>query len=150
MNNYLFSIMFRKHFIYELNKLPITKRQKENTNVDENDEEEEEEKENEETKFFIDFYKTFHQIQMNQSWFPKDLHEFLQSYNINNFPVLNLNSEIPAEKVGSITLNDLHDLFQFEIDSKNVNDLIQNMEKQFNNDFKQMIDGINSLNIVTI
>ncbi|CAH8485042.1 unnamed protein product [Schistosoma intercalatum] len=87
---------------------------------------------------------------MNQIWFPKDLHEFLQFYNIDNFPVLNLNTEIPAEKVGSITPNDLHDLFQFKIDSKNVNDLIQNMEKQFNNDFKQMIDGINSLNIVTI
>ncbi|CAH8483136.1 unnamed protein product [Schistosoma mattheei] len=145
-----------KHLIYELNKLPITKRQKQNTNIDENDEEEEEEeqeegeKENEETKFFIDFYKKFHQIQMNQIWFPKDLHEFLQSYNIDNFPVLNLNSEIPAEKVGSITLNDLHDLLQFEIDSRNVIDLIQNMEKQFNSDFKQMIDGINSLNIVTM
>ncbi|VDP18210.1 unnamed protein product [Schistosoma margrebowiei] len=105
--------------MYEFSKLPITKRQKQNTNIDENDEEEEEEeeeeKENEETKFFVDFYKTFHQIQMDQSCFPKDLHEFLQVYNINNFPFLNLNDKIPAEKINSITLNDLHDLFQFEI-----------------------------------
>uniref|UniRef100_A0A3Q0KMH8 Autophagy protein 5 n=1 Tax=Schistosoma mansoni TaxID=6183 RepID=A0A3Q0KMH8_SCHMA len=119
----------------------VEDKQQYNTNIDEHEDEE---------KILTDMHKTFHQTEINPGWFPKDLYEFFKVYNIDNFPVINLKYKLPNEDNSSMSLDDIHDLFKSEIDSKHVNDIIETMEKHLNDGYKQIIDEVNSLNIVSM
>ncbi|CAH8492731.1 unnamed protein product [Schistosoma rodhaini] len=122
-------------------QLPEDKQQY-NMNINEHEDEE---------KIFTDMHKTFHQTKINPGWFPKDLYEFFKVYNIDNFPVINLKyKKISNEDNSSISLDGIHDLFKSEMDLKNVNVVIETMEKHLNDGYERIIDEVNSLNIVSM
>ncbi|CAH8823316.1 unnamed protein product [Trichobilharzia szidati] len=95
----------------------------------------------------IDISTALKQIQPKEGWFPKDLHEFLNFYNICDFPfVSNAKQEI-VEESDRISLKDLHDMLQREVDSSSRTTIIQSMQKKLDDDYENMIQEINSFNI---
>ncbi|CAH8469429.1 unnamed protein product [Schistosoma turkestanicum] len=104
-------------------------------------------------ELFVDetiWRKNFHQLQQptSSNRFPKDLDEFLKSYHIAEFPIVNLNNKILDDKQDCfISPSYLHDLLQSEMDSNKMDDIIQTMEKRLNDRLGKIIDEVNSFQI---
>ncbi|CAH8463973.1 unnamed protein product [Heterobilharzia americana] len=96
-----------------------------------------------------EIYKIFKQIQPSKGWFPNDLHEFLNFYDICNFPLLKVKKEIVKEDE-QISSKYLHDMVLCEIGSENIVKIIQDMENRLNDGFEEIINQIDSLNIFSI
>nr|CAH8821904.1 unnamed protein product [Trichobilharzia regenti] len=95
----------------------------------------------------IDIFTSLKQIQPKEGWFPKDLHEFLNFYNIYDFPFVNSAKQEIMEESDRISLKDLHDMLQREVDSSSRTTIIQSMQKKLDKDYENMIQEIDSFNI---